>query len=82
MLCVHGAKHFWERLAWIVDIAQLVTVREVDWKLLSEIAAERKCSRLLLLGLYLAHEVVGAPLPESVLQRARSDSRVAWLAEK
>ena len=82
MLCVHGAKHFWERLAWIVDIAQLVTVRQVDWKLLSEIAAERKCSRLLLLGLYLAYEVVGAPLPESVLQRARSDSRVAWLAGK
>ena len=82
MLCVHGAKHFWERLAWIVDIAQLVTVRGVDWKLLSEIAAERKCSRLLLLGLYLAHEVAGAPLPESVLQRARSDSRVARLADK
>jgi len=82
MLCVHGAKHFWERLAWIVDIAQLVTVREVDWKLLSEIAAERKCSRLLMLGLYLAYEVVGAPLPESVLQRARSDSRVAWLASR
>ena len=23
MLCVHGAKHFWERLGWVLDIAKL-----------------------------------------------------------
>jgi len=80
MLCVHGAKHFWERLAWIVDIAQLVTVCEVDWTLLSEIAAKMESTRLLLLGLYLAHEMVGASLPQSVLDRASGDAQVQWLA--
>jgi hypothetical protein len=82
MLCVHGAKHFWERLAWIVDIAQLVITCRVDWPLLFEIAAKMKSTRLLLLGLYLAHEVVGASLPQSVLERARGDAQVQWLARK
>jgi Uncharacterised nucleotidyltransferase/Methyltransferase domain len=82
MLCVHGAKHFWERLSWIVDIAKLVTAREVDWPLLSEVAAKMGSTRLLLLGLYLAHEMVGASLPQSVLERARNDAQVQRLARK
>jgi len=82
MLCVHGAKHLWERLSWIVDIAQLVTVRKVNWELLSEIAAQVESTRLLLLGLYLAHEMMGASLPPSVLERARGDAQVQWLAGK
>ena len=82
MLCVHGAKHFWERLAWIVDIAQLITVQEVDWTLLLQIAAKTESTRLLLLGLYLAHELVAAPLPQSVLEHACGDAQVQWLARK
>jgi hypothetical protein len=39
-----------------------------------------ECTRLLLLGLYLAHEMIGAPLPQSVLERARADAKVQWLA--
>ena len=82
MLSVHGAKHFWERFSWIVDIAQLVTVREVNWTLLFAIGAKMGSTRLLRLGLYLAHEMVGAPLPQSVLESARGDTQVQWLARK
>ena len=56
MLCVHGTKHFWERLSWIVDIARLITVRTVDWTFLFSLAAKRQSTRVLLLGLFLAHE--------------------------
>ena len=82
MLCVHGAKHFWERLAWIVDIAQLVTTCEVHWELLLQIADQTRSRRLLLLGLYLAHDLLGAPLPEPFLGRAQNDAHVRWLAGK
>lgn len=82
MLCVHGAKHFWERLSWIVDIAQLVTVNEVDWTLLMSIAKKLESTRFLLLGLYLAHEVAGAGLPPDILERAHREKQVQWLAEK
>ena len=80
MLCVHGAKHFWERLAWVVDIAQLTAVQNVNWTLLFEIAKKMESTRLLLLGLYLAHDLVEAPLPQTVLDRALADSNVQWLA--
>jgi hypothetical protein len=82
MLCVHGAKHFWERLAWIVDVAKLVMAQPVDWPLAMRIAAEMKCVRLLLLGLYLAHDLVGASLPEDILEKAQRDANVRWLAGK
>ena len=80
MLCVHGAKHFWERLFWILDIAQLIAVRQVDWSLLLGIAARMESMRVLLLGLYLAHDLFGASLPDSVLQDARGDAQVRLLA--
>src|SRR6267154_2646 len=82
MLCVHGAKHFWERLAWIVDIAQLITTEEVDWTLLLAIAAKMECTRVLLLGLYLAHDLFRAPLPKSVLQDACNEKQVQSLANQ
>jgi hypothetical protein len=80
MLCVHGAKHFWEQLSWIADVANLVTAQPVDWPLTMQIAADLKCSRLLLLGLSLAHELFKAPLPKSVLESAQHNANVQWLA--
>ena len=80
MLCVHGAKHFWERLGWIVDVAKLATTQPVDWPLATRIAAEMKCSRLLLLGLYLAHDLFGASLPKNIMDQAQQDPNVRWLA--
>ena len=61
MLSVHGAKHFWERLGWILDVAELTAGQPVDWPLTMRIAAKLKSTRLLLLGLYLAHELMDAP---------------------
>jgi hypothetical protein len=82
MLCVHGGKHFWERLSWIVDIARLICARDVNWALMLGIAAKLESMRALLLGLALAHDVVGADLPEPVLQRIGADANVAWLETK
>jgi hypothetical protein len=82
MLSVHGAKHFWERLAWVVDIAQLVSNRDVDWTKLSEIAESMASTRLLLLGLHLADGMLGAPVPQELLERARADVQVQRLASE
>jgi hypothetical protein len=81
MLCVHGAKHFWERLNWVLDIAKLTTVQTIDWELLLEIAAKMESTRVLLLGLYLGHDLFGAALPERVLRAISRDRAVQKLAE-
>ena len=82
MLCVHGAKHFWERLGWVLDIAKLATAQEVDWTLVTQIAAKMESTRVLLLGLYLAHDLFDAPLPEQLLEEICRDRTVQDLAEK
>src|SRR5579863_1754126 len=82
MLCVHGAKHFWERLGWVLDIAKLSTAQKVDWTLVTEIAVKRESTRVVHLGLYLAHDLFEAPLPERLLEEISRDRTVRELAEK
>jgi putative nucleotidyltransferase-like protein len=82
MLCVHGAKHFWERLGWVLDIAKLIAAQEVNWKFLSRIAAKMESTRVLLLGLCLAHDLFDAPLPGPLLKEICRDRTVQELAQK
>ncbi len=82
MLCVHGAKHFWERLGWVLDIAKLATTQEVNWALAARVAAKMESTRVLLLGLYLAHDLFEAPLPAELLAEIYRDRTVQELAEK
>src|ERR1700722_472925 len=82
MLCVHGAKHFWERLGWVLDIAKLAAGQEVDWALVTQIAAKLESTRVLRLGLYLSHDLFGAPLSGQLQEEICRDHTVQELAEK
>ena len=81
VLCIHGAKHAWERLAWICDVAELVRrTPEMDWTALVAEAEELKAGRIVGLGLLLADELLDAPLPAHVAALVRSDRALAPLA--
>jgi hypothetical protein len=81
LICVHGAKHFWERLMWISDVGALVSKKNaVDWDCVRAAAREVGAERILRLGLRLAMDVVGAALPEQLVVEARADSIAAHLA--
>ena len=82
MLCVHGAKHFWERLGWVLDIAKLAAVQGVDWALVTRVAAKMESTRVLQLGLFLAHDLFDAPLPQYLVDEICRDRAVQELAEK
>jgi hypothetical protein len=80
-LCVHGAKHLWERLSWIADIAQLLDVyTNLNWERLLERARRTGCERMLLLGLFVAHDLLGAKLPAQVETQCSLDPEIAHLA--
>jgi hypothetical protein len=82
-LTVHGAKHLWERLSWIADIAQLLEVYpDLNWPRLLERARRSGTERMLLLGLYVAHELLGGKLPPEVEAQFESDTEIAPLAEQ
>jgi hypothetical protein len=81
LICVHGAKHFWERLMWIADVAALISSKQApDFDRTIAIAHEVGAGRILRLGLRLASDVLGAKLPASLEASVRSDRAVAKLA--
>jgi hypothetical protein len=81
ILCVHGAKHLWERLVWVCDVAELLARHpEVDWERALDQAAQLGAERMVLLGLFLASRLLGAELPDRISRRAASDPLVRALA--
>lgn len=83
MACVHGAKHFWERLTWIADVAGLLArQRNLDWKRAAESARAAEAEHLLHAGLRLANEVLRAEFPETIAGRVREDAAAAKMVER
>jgi hypothetical protein len=82
VLSVHAAKHSWSLLGWICDIARLLVVsgEEVDWTTLMDRAASFGASRMVSLGLVLAHSLLAAPVPAVILEHTEEDERVGYLA--
>lgn len=80
LICIHGAKHFWEQLSYIADVAAFVSEQKLDWGRVMSAAGEVAAERMLYVGLRLAADVLVAALPENVLQTVRSDRSVAILA--
>lgn len=82
ILCHHGFKHFWEQLKWICDVAELIrTYPNMDWEYVAHEAVVTGCGRITWLGLRLAHEMLGAELPDLALQQMRDDAQANRLAE-
>jgi hypothetical protein len=81
LISIHGAKHFWERLLWIADVAALITHNPIDWDRATAIAREVDAQRMLRLALLLA-KTAGASLPVAVQADAESDSGARHLAQQ
>ncbi|HEX8837807.1 MAG TPA: nucleotidyltransferase family protein [Candidatus Acidoferrum sp.] len=74
LICVHGAKHFWERLSWIADVAGLVSRQaSIDWERAASTARSVESEHLLHTGLRLAVQVLHAELPEKIAARVLAD---------
>ena len=81
LLALHGAKHTWDSLKMVCDIAELVrSVDTLDWEAVVAQADALRAGRMLYLGLFLAHDLLGTSLPESVMSRIRTDAVIAGLA--
>jgi hypothetical protein len=67
VLSIHGSKHWWERLRWICDIAELVNSgRVMDWERVAAGATEMRSRRAVELGLCLAGDLLSAKLPAEI----------------
>jgi hypothetical protein len=83
VLCVHGTKHLWGRLLWICDVARMLCAYpSMNWPRLIAEARALGSERMLRLGLFLANELLGAPLPVEVERGTRADLVVASLTTR
>jgi len=81
-LCIHGSKHLWERVAWIADIAGLISSKEeLNWEELISRARSTGSERMLLLGLQLAERLLEVSLPDEVKSALKADAKVGLLAD-
>lgn len=81
LLSVHGCKHHWARLKWICDVAQVIRTHPgLDWGQILDHAANLGVQRMLALGLFLAHDLLGTALPDKVWRRSLVDHTVKALA--
>ena len=77
ILCAHGCKHLWLRLKWVCDVAQLIEViQNNNPELFFEQSLRNGNRRMVSLGLLLAHDLLGASLPEHIVTEIRSDATV------
>lgn len=80
ILCVHGARHVWPRLDWLVGVAELVGSSALDWDVVIGRARAYKCERMILLGLALARRLLDAELPNSIDAGIAGDRVIAKLS--
>lgn len=64
---LHGSKHLWERLSWIIDIDRYIrAVPNLDWEKIIIMAKDLDALKMFLLGPALANRYFDTPLPESI----------------
>jgi hypothetical protein len=78
ILSVNGAKDMWNRLEFICRVAELLyRYPQIHWQNTFTRARELGAERMILLGLFLAHHLLGASLPEEVLERI-ARRKILW----
>lgn len=82
LLCVHGAKDYWEKLEWVGAIAELIrSTEEFDWARVWQQSAAMRCRRMLVFGLLLAHALFEVPIPPQAALLSQSRKLRAMTSE-
>ncbi len=83
LICIHGAKHFWERLMWIADVAALVARQTgIDWERVADSAKALGAQHMLHTGLRLAEGLLNMPLPERIAPAVQEDALALHLSRQ
>ena len=82
MLLVHGSRHAWERLGWVVDIDETVQRLEIAWDVVWARAEDQHCQRMVALGLLLARDLFGTDVPAPVARYSAGDETLDALREQ
>ncbi|MDO5836065.1 MAG: nucleotidyltransferase family protein [Methanobacterium sp.] len=80
MLCIHCAKHDWDRLSWICDISEFIQNETINWEETILLAKELGVKRILLINISLANNLFGLKVPELLWPHIKEDPIVLPLS--
>jgi hypothetical protein len=79
-LIVHGTRHAWSRLMWLVDVAEFLrTSPKIDWQVFAQNAEERGAARMVATALVLARNLFGVSVANDGMNSAYADAGAAKL---
>jgi len=73
VLSIHAAKHVWERLIWISDIAQILQHGNLNWEFIRSQARDLGVVRILHLTLLLANRFLQTQIPAAIAGQIQAD---------
>lgn len=81
VLCLTGTMRGWTRLDWISEVAGLLdNHKDMDWGQCLIQARAQGYERILLLGVALASQILGARLPKLLIERLQDEDKVkSWV---
>jgi hypothetical protein len=83
VLCVHASLHFWERLAWVCDVAEAIRRwPDLDASVLTRRARGAGAMRTVLLGLEMSERLLGVRPDWHVAASAAEHAAAAHLADE
>ena len=82
VLCVHAAKHAWQQLSWLCDIAELARSTQVDWNAVHQQAKHLGIQGMVAVSFFLAHKLLQKPLPHIVQAQLKKDVSIENLASE
>ena len=82
VLSLHAAKHLWGRLIWLVDIAETLRNRTIDYESVLLLARDIGVGRILGVTFWLVKNVLLADLPEAAERMIAADPNVPVLGQE
>ena len=72
LLCIHGAKHGWQKLIWILDLAKLIQTNKYDLHRINKYSDYKGATKMVFVGLLLAKDMFDVQLPGDLLNSEKS----------
>ena len=82
VLSVHAAKHVWNRLLWLCDVAKLVNLPSLGWGRIQSQAKDLGIVRILRVTILAANRLLGAVIPDAAKEGLPEDKAALALAEE
>jgi hypothetical protein len=83
LICIHGAKHFWERLMWVADVAAMVaTCKRLDWEAVHRSARAVGAERMVNVALRLVQDLLRSEIPAAAKERMQRDRGAKRVCER